>query len=54
MSNFEPQKEHMRKANPSAVLRARDPSMKTDDNRKGPGLVNKRDEVAFPFPPTPS
>ena len=48
MSNFLPQKEHMREANRSAVLQARDPSMKTDENRKGPGLVNKRDEVAPP------
>ena len=48
MSNFVPQKEHWRKANQSAVLRARGSSMKTDDNQKGPGLVNKRDEAAPP------
>ena len=48
MFNFVPQKEHMREANRSAVLRARDPSKKTDDNQKGSVLVNKRDEIAPP------
>ena len=36
------------RTNRSVVQRARDPSTKTGGNQKGPGLVNKRDEVAPP------
>jgi len=34
--------------NRSAAQRARDPSTKTGDSQKVPGLVNKRDGVALP------
>jgi len=38
---------HLRK-NRSATQRARDPSTKTGDSQKVPGLVSKRDGVALP------